>query len=134
MSKAVVDLTNQGVHIDTSLDNVVMPKVLTTIPNGRTLDVSDFKESVIKGGHLLIKKSGEALYKPMPVEGEKYAALPEGFEYAGFQYGSVLKTRPFGAISKNCQYVTEAAPYALDTVLEDVKKALPKVEFITKED
>lgn len=134
MAKAVIDLTNQEVQVDTSLDNVVMPKVLTTLPNGRTLDASDFKESVIKGGHLIVKKTGEALYKPMPVEGGEYSTLPEGFEYAGFQYGSVLKTRPFGAISKNCQYVVEASPCELDAVLEDVKKALPKVEFITKED
>ena len=134
MAKAVVNFTDESVQIDTSLDNVVMPQVMTTLPNGRSLDVSGYSEKQIKGGHLIIKKSGEPSYKPMPVSDKKYTALPEGYVYAGFQYGSVLASKAQGAISRNCVYNAEAAPYPVGDILEDVKKALPKVEFLTKED
>ena len=60
MAKAVVNFTDESVQIDTSLDNVVMPQVMTTLPNGRALDVSGYSEKQIKGGHLIIKKEGDS--------------------------------------------------------------------------
>lgn len=136
MAKTVADLTHKREKIITGKDNVVMPVVYETVENGRTLDVSDFTGTHIFGGHLVIKKTGEPLYKPMPItaDGKGYAALPEGFKYAGAQYGTITKEAPLGAISPRCIYVTEAAPYPVDAILADLKAALPLITFKTKED
>lgn len=136
MAKAVVDMTRKTEQIDTTLDNVVMPVVIDTIANGRSLDVSDFTGTHIKGGHLIIKKDGEAFYKPMPIkaDGTGYDALPAGYSYNSFQYGTVRKDRAFGALMVRGVLVTEASPYPLDDILADLKEALPLVTFKTKED
>lgn len=136
MSKPVVNLVNEREEIITSLDNVVMPVVLETIENGRTLDVSDYTGTHIKGGHVIIKKTDEALYKPMPLNANKdgYGTLPSGYQYAGFQYGTVTKERPFGAIMIRGTVVTEASPYPLTTILSAVRTALPLVHFKTDKD
>lgn len=136
MSKPVVNLVNKKEEIITSLDNVVMPVVLETIENGRTLDVSDFKGTHINGGHIIIKKKGEAIYKPMPIKEDKsgYEALPDGYSYVGFQNGTVTKERAYGAIMIRGTVVTEASPYPLDAILDAVRAALPLIHFKTKED
>lgn len=136
MAKVVTDLTHKRSEIITGKDNVVMPEVYETIENGRSLDVSDFKGSHVYGGHIIIKKEGAPLYKPMPVsaDGKKYEALPEGFKYAGAQYGTVTKQAALGAIATRCVYEVEAAPYEMDDILADIKAALPLITFNTKED
>lgn len=136
MAKTIADLTHKQEKVVTGNDNVVMPVVYETIENGRSLDVSDFTGSHIFGGHLIIKKTGEALYKPMPLNegGTAYGELPEGYNYAGFQYGTITKEAPLGAISARCIYVTDSAPYPIDTLLVAVKAVLPLITFKTKED
>lgn len=136
MAKAVVNMTRRKEQVGTTLDNVVMPVVLDTVENGRSLDVSDFTGTHIKGGHLIIKKNGEALYKPMPIkaDGTGYDTLPADYSYNSFQYGTVTKERAFGALMIRGVLVTEASPYPLDDILADLKEALPLVTFKTKED
>lgn len=136
MAKVVADLTHKQEQIITGKDNVVMPVVFETIENGRSLDVSDFKGEYIFGGHVIIKKDGEALYKPMPIkaDGSGYEAKPAGFSVVGYQYGTLLKERPLGSIMIRGTYVTEAAPYPVDAILADLKEATPLVHFKTKED
>ncbi len=136
MAKGIVDMTRKTEQINTTLDNVVMPLVLETIENGRSLDVTDFTGTHIKGGHLVIKKDGEAFYKPMPIkaDGTGYDSLPAGYSYNSFQYGTVKKDRAFGSLMIRGTLVTEASPYPLDDILEDLKKELPLITFKTKED
>lgn len=49
MGKTIVDISTNLERIDTTLDNVVMPLVLETVENGRSLDVAGFKGSFIRG-------------------------------------------------------------------------------------
>lgn len=42
---------------------------LQSIRGGRALDVTGFSPAVINAGHVIIKKDGEDVYKPMPVKG-----------------------------------------------------------------
>lgn len=136
MAKIIANLTGDELELITSLDNVVMPRIYETIENGRSLDVTNYTPKYIKGGHLIIKKDGEANYAPMPVseDGKGYASLPSGYSYAGFQIGTIPTDRPQGAIMIKGSYVTQAAPYPIDTLLSDVKTALPFIYFKTKED
>lgn len=123
---AVVDLYNGEQVIDTSLDNVVIILMLECIIGGRSLDVTGFAPSVIKAGHIIIKKDNE--YKPMPVNevGDAYAALPSGYSIVGVACSSALTKKPFMTIMVRGTVNQVASPYP---VTEVIKTALPLIRF-----
>lgn len=63
------NLINEQEQIITGKDSVVIVDNLQSIRGGRTLDVTGFSPAVINAGHVIIKKDGEDVYKPMPVKG-----------------------------------------------------------------
>jgi hypothetical protein len=99
-------------------DSIVIVKYIAGIPGGRTLDLSDYTESVVRCGHVIYRDS-EGAYRPMPVtagtDGAKgtYSALPEGGEYAGVLYRSISKNDPEAAVMVAGVVNSEALPYAL---------------------
>jgi hypothetical protein len=68
---ATQNLIKQGGKVDTSMDNIIIHKVIETLPGGRTLDVTGFPDATIQAGHVIIKENGE--YKPQPIDGSKDA-------------------------------------------------------------
>jgi hypothetical protein len=58
-----------------------------------------------------------------------YAALPSGHAYAGILIASILAKKPMAGILVRGTVNPAAAPYPMDTILADVKAALPLIDF-----
>ena len=126
------DLTPNKQQVVFGDDSIVIQKYISGIKGGRTLDVTGFAENVIKAGHVIIVKDG--VYKPMPVSGEAYAALPEGFAYAGILYRSIPAAKPAASIMTWGEVNVEAVPYAMTSILAAFKTACPHIDFIKDEE
>ena len=126
------DLTPNKQQIVFGEDSVVIQKYISGIKGGRTLDVTGFAASVIKAGHVIIVKNG--IYAPMPVNGNAYAALPEGASYAGVLYRSIPAAKPAASIMTWGEVNSVAAPYPMDTILAAFKNACPHIDFIKDEE
>ena len=128
---ATANLMNEPQEILTGNDNVVIVDVFQSVRGGRTLDVTGYPHDVINAGHVIIKETATGEYKPMPlnVDGDAYAALPEGHTYAGVLIASVLTKRPFAGILVRGTVNPAAAPFAMTAILAAVKSALPLIDF-----
>ncbi len=97
--------------------------------------MTDFPDSVVKAGHLVIKVLDEDnvnyTYKPMPVSGTSYASLPANHEYAGVVVASKPTTEPMVGIMDDGRVNDEAMPYAFADATQRaaVKAALPNLIF-----
>jgi hypothetical protein len=62
-----VDLVDQGVQVDSSIDSIVIIQNDFSIPGGKALDVTGYAPDVLKAGHVIIKDGATPPnYKPMP--------------------------------------------------------------------
>lgn len=129
---AKLDLSAKKEQIVFGNDNIVIQKWISGINGGRTLNVEGFAEKVIKAGHVIIVKDGD--YKPMPVKGEAYDALPDGYKYAGVLYRSILTEKPAASIMTWGEVNSVAIPYPMDTIMADFKTACPHIDFIKDEE
>ena len=128
---ATANLANELQTIGFGLDSIVIRKYGAGIIGGRTLDVTDVAENTIKAGHVIIRNtSDETEFKPMPVAGEAYDALPEGYEYAGVLVRTVTKQQPLAAIMYAGEVNDNASPYPVDGIKEALKAALPGLVFM----
>lgn len=125
---AVADLTSSN-SITTGNDSIVIIKNLGDIPGGRTLDVTGFTPDVIKAGHLIIRDTVGGEYKPNPISGTDFAALPANHEYVGVLVSSIQKSRPFAAIMDRGDVLEPAMPYG--SVPAGAKTALNLIKFKT---
>ena len=127
---ATVNLANDGVQIDTGKDNVVIRKVIATIPGGKALDVTGFVPEVINAGHPIIFEAATKEYKPMPVNAGQtaYAALPANHTYAGVLIASILTKKPSAAIMTVGIMNPEAAPYDFPNISAAIKTAKPLID------
>lgn len=117
------DLKLKKITLD---DNTVLiKKFIKGIEGGRTLDVSEYTEDVIKAGHVIIKKEN-GNYAPLKVSGSSYVALQGSESYAGLLYGSILKDAPAGAIMTWGIVNEEALPYPVPA---DFKTAMPHIDY-----
>lgn len=126
------DLSPKKQQIIFGDDSIVIQKYISGIKGGRTLDVTDFSEEVIKAGHVVIVKDGG--YKPMPVADGVYAALPEGYAYAGVVYRSVAADKPAVSIMTWGEVNAVAVPYSMDAIMDAFKAACPHIDFIKDEE
>jgi len=115
-------------------DDVVIRQYIGGIIGGRTLDMTDFEEDVIKAGHVVVRKLDDDgtnyTYKPMPVADGAYGTLPDGCEYAGVVVRTKTKDEPFVAIMDDGRVNDIAMPYPLtDDMKSAIKTALPKLIF-----
>lgn len=90
-------------------DSVVVQKYIAGLTGGRTLDLSDFTESVVPSGTVIIR-TAEGVYKPLsitpateakgdtPATPAAYAKLPAGATYAGILYRSISAKDPEASI------------------------------------
>lgn len=127
---AVANLTSTKESIVFGNDNIVIRDVFEDIRGGRTLDVTGFTPEVIKAGHVIIKEAATGEFKPMPLSGEAYAALPEGHTYAGILIASIPTNQPFAGIMIRGNVNHNAAPFPMATILAAVKTALPLITFL----
>ena len=125
------DLTYPSKKIITENDNIVIKKYIDGYEGGRTLDMTGCGLSVIKAGHVVIVETATKKFKPMPLntDNSAYGTLPAGHAYAGIVVASQTADRPFVGILTNGTINPKAAPFAYDTILEDLKAALPQIEF-----
>jgi hypothetical protein len=84
------DLLKKSGIVDASKDNVIIAKIIETVPGGRTLDVTGFPDATIQAGHVIIKEDGA--YKPQPVDGSKDALA------VGVLINSIEAAKPEAAI------------------------------------
>lgn len=126
---ATVNLTDDGVQVNTEKDNVVIRKVFATVPGGKALLVTGFAPLVINAGHPIIFETATKEYKPMPVNAgaTAYAALPEGHVYAGALIASILTKKASAAILTQGEINPEAAPYDFATIAAAFKAAMPLI-------
>lgn len=130
---ATVDLINSRTTVDYGNDSVVVPKFISGIRGGRSLDVTDVTASVIKAGHVIIKTSAGD-YAPMPVTDGAYGALPTGASYVGVLYKTIPTTNAQASIMTNGEVNSVAAPYPMDAILDAFKAACPFIAFVSAED
>lgn len=130
---AKANLVNERINVVTGIDSVVIRQYIGGITGGRTLDMTDFKGDVVKAGHLVIRTTdgeGGYIYKPMPVEGNAYKALPASHEYVGVVVCSKPANEPLVGIMDDGRVNDKAMPYPIAAAtMKDVKAALPKLIF-----
>lgn len=127
---ATANLMNAKQSVADGIDNVVIVNYFDGIRGGRTLNVEGFTPEVIHAGHVIVKlESGE--YAPMPLNGSAnaYAALPVGASYAGYLVASIPTKKPFAAILVRGTINPKACPFAIDSILADIKEALPLIDY-----
>lgn len=127
---ATANLNNAKMQVIDGNDNVVIVNHFDGIRGGRTLNVEGFTPEVIKAGHVIVKlASGD--YAPMPLNSSAtaYATLPGGATYAGFLVASIPTKQPLAAIMVRGTINPKAVPFTLTDILEDVKTALPLIDY-----
>lgn len=129
MSGTTANLKDAGKVIDTGNDAIVIMQVVTAVPGGKTLDTTGFTPAVIPAGHLIIEETSSGVWKPMPVSGQAYAALPTGHTYKGVLISTILTAKPFASVMDGGKVNKNASVYAIASVLAAVRTALPTIIF-----
>lgn len=81
------DLNIERTEITFGLDSVVVRKFTNGVLGGVTLDVTNYQLSNVVAGQVVIT-DGNGTYRPMPVSGDQYGEMPEGFRFFGIVYRS----------------------------------------------
>lgn len=128
---AIADLGTPFSEVVTANDNIVIKKHMDGYEGGRTLDLTDYKLTVINAGHVVIVEEATGTFKPMPLvsTNDNYDALPSGHSYAGIVVATKPISEPFVGILTNGTINPAAAPFKYDTILVALKAALPQIEF-----
>ena len=126
---AVANLRNDATTIDTSKDGIVIVDNFQSIRGGRTLLTTGYTPETIQAGHVIIRETATGEYKPMPVSGGAYAALPAGHTYAGILISSILTAKPFAGIMVRGTVNPVASPYPIATIQADFTTAVPLIDF-----
>lgn len=125
------NLGNEPIEVISDNDNIVIKRYDDGYEGGRTLDTTGYTKPTIPAGLVVIREKTTGIAKPMPLNaaGNAYAVLPAGHEYIGFVPATVRTVRPFVGVMTSGTINPAAAPYPYDTILTDLKAALPKIEF-----
>lgn len=125
------DLSYPSKEIITENDNIVIKKYIDGYEGGRTLDMTGYGLSVIKSGHVVIVDPATKKFKPMPLvsTNDAYKELPKDHKYAGIVVATKTADRPFVGILTQGTVNPAAAPFKYDSILSDLKEALPLIEF-----
>lgn len=114
------------------LESILIRRKGGRIIGGCILDLSDWTEDTVRGGHIVIKKETDGItaYKPNEAADGKFSAIPTGWEYAGVLVRSVSKTNPFAAVQYDGEINDKAMPYSIEDIKADLKTALPSLYFM----
>jgi hypothetical protein len=95
---------------------------VTVVSAGKNYKVGDTLTATIVGG--------TGFTVPVATVAQAaYESLPGGHTYAGILIQSILTKRPMAGILVRGTVNPAAAPYPMDTILDDVKAALPLIDF-----
>ncbi len=139
----LIDLQSNPVSFGDGYDSLVVREYYTSTDGGVSLDTTGFTNPYIRSGHIIIRKTaaeadGTYLFKPMPVTGNAYAALPADHQYYGFLVQSVPTDKPFAGVTQHAKInplvganaaAQAAGVYDMTSLLTDLKEALPHVIF-----
>lgn len=112
-------------------DPIVIRKYIAGIQGGVMLDMTGFKGDFIRAGHVIIRKTEDGTYKPMPVNsgGDGYDSLPGSHEYVGVCVATKSAKEPFVSVMHTGVVNDVAGPYPLDTIKTALKAAVPTLVF-----
>lgn len=127
---AIGNLEIKRDSILSGMDSIVIRNYVAGIIGGCTLDMEGFADSTIKSGHVVIFNKVTNTYKPMPVVDGNYSSLPAGFEYAGVVVCTQPADKPFVGVMYDGEVNDVASPYAIDSIKNALKAALPKLTFL----
>lgn len=123
---AYADLSKPKEGIGTGLSSVVIVQYIGGIDGGRTLDMTDFSQEVVRAGHIIIKDAN-GIHKPMPIKADNtgYAELPANHEYVGVLVEDIRADDPRAGIMDVGKVNKAASPYpvsaAMETALSHIK-------------
>lgn len=128
---AIAELSRQEREILSGMDSIVIRNYIAGIIGGCTLDMSSFKQGVIKAGHIVIRDTNSGTYKPMPVNsnGKAYESLPGSHEYVGVVVCSKPADEPFVGVMYAGEVNDVASPYPIDGIKDELKNQLPMLVF-----
>ena len=120
----IYDLNISREEITFGLDSVVVRKFTNGVEGGVMLDVTNYPHPTVLAGQVVITDG--SVIRPMPVNGDRYAPMPEGFRYYGVVYrssrvnmGVSIMTR--GSINKY------KVPYNFEAIREEFEKQVPMI-------
>lgn len=131
MSTATANLNREKIELNDGLDCIVVVQSLSEIPGGRTLDVSEVTEDIIKSGHILVIDDKTKAVSPLKIASGKYEAVGAGKTVYGVLKATVLKRNPQAAIITAGQINVAASPAP---VTDEIKEALPRIGFLYEPD
>lgn len=113
-------------------DSIVHLDRGTTLPGGRSLDATGFAPTVIPAGHIIIRETATGVFKPMPVTGSAYDALPTGHTYYGLLQASVATAKPFASIRLSGVSNSAAMLYNTSSILTAFVAAVPTIRLVVE--
>lgn len=130
----VVSLNSTPLQFSDGYDALVVRENYTATDGGVTLDTTGFPNANIRSGHVIIKETADGTFKPMPISGDSYAALPGGHTYYGHAVQSVLTAKPFVGVTQHAKINNlvvdpDAGVYDLAPILTALKAALPHIIY-----
>lgn len=128
-----VSFSNEPTTLHTENDNIRIRHVYETKVGGCVLDTTDFPDSVIESGHVVIYNSSTGVFKPMPITGtpKAYGTLPNGYSYYGFVIASTLTSTPAVGVVTRGSVNPAAFKYSISGIENALKTALPHITFVT---
>lgn len=124
---AFIEMTkNRGEYAEGN-SSIVVIKELADLPAGRTIDVSDITEDVVRAGHVIIQNTTTKEVKALGVTSGAYNSLPSGWAYLGVTKVDFLKTDPRTGILTMGQVNGAASPYPVTSA---IKTALSNIQFL----
>lgn len=127
---ATLNLNKEGTSTSYGNSGIIVRDNQRSIPGGKTLDVTGFTPTAIPEGHVIIRETATGEFKPMPVSGAAYAALPTGHTYAGINVAELLTADPRAGISYECTVNRKASVYDPSGLEAAIKTALPNIHFL----
>lgn len=114
-------------HFNNGKESVIIRNYLDGIKKGVILDTSDFTEDYVRCGHVIIRK--DDTFKPMPVSSGAYAALPEGYSYAGICMTTTPKDEAHVGVLTAGEVNDVAVPFPIDTIKTAFQAAVPTIRW-----
>lgn len=118
----IEDLNISRTEIDFTLDSVVVRKFENGLFDGVMLDLSYYDKSLVLAGQIVITDGN--VYRPMPIKGDMYDTMPEGFQFFGVIYRSSKATDGVSIMTRG-SINKYRAPYEFLAIMDEFTKACP---------
>lgn len=130
MAIPTINYTKEGDQISNGVDSIAIVKMLTDIPAGRALDVSDWNNDIIPVLTPIITDA-QGTYKPLAA-GDSAYSVPSSWKCIGLAAASVKKSKPICPIITSGAVLAKVRPNATKTWTA-IENSLPLIQFMTEE-